>query len=231
MATSIFCSNTRLNSCLGRAVEAKKLKTRPAEETGQANTICPRCGGRATSEVVRVTRPGQCAVRRTIIRCWRSGKDFVGRDKCPVTIVSEEPIADHKEETMRKCIQCSADISHRHKNAKWCEDCAAQRKAEQTAKSHRTLAPGWESSPDALGTQIPGTDPTPAEVAPVSLIGLAQRILDRPDRGRTVLAILRALRYAATDPEVSNLIDATMDLPPRRVSLLLHILDDAEQVA
>lgn len=132
---------------------------------------------------------------------------------------------------MRKCIQCEADISHRHKNAKWCEDCAAQRKAEQTAKSHRTLAPGWESSPEALGTQIPGTDPTPAEVAPVSLIGLAQRILDRPDRGRTVLAILRALRYAATDPEVSNLIDATMDLPPRRVSLLLHILDDAEQVA
>ncbi len=224
-----------LSTLLGRACGSPSLKTRPSREEAPGGTTCPECGGRATTEVVLVTRPGESTVRQTIIRCWKSGKDFVGRDRCPVTIVSEETISDHKEETMRKCIQCEADISHRHKNAQWCEDCAAQRKAEQTSKSHgrKSPKPGREASPEALGTQLPETDhePTPDEDVPVSLVGLAQRILDRPDRGRMVSALLRALHYAANNPEINSLLDAAMSMPPRRVSLLLHILDDAEQVA
>lgn len=224
-----------LSTLLGRACGTPSLKTRPGREEALGGTTCPECGGRATTEVVLVTRPGESTVRQTIIRCWKSGKDFVGRDRCPVTIVSEEPIVDHKEETMRKCIQCEADISHRHKNAQWCEDCAAQRKADQTSRSHsrKSPKPGWEASPEALGTQPPEADhePTPDEDAPVSLVGLAQRILGRPDRGRMVSTLLRALHYAANNPEINSLLDAAMSMPPRRVGLLMLILEDAEQAA
>jgi len=66
-------------------------------EARRTRARCPECGKLGILEVLTVHRPGLPSVRRTVIRCTRAGrKDPRGRElassRCPLTVVSEEPL-------------------------------------------------------------------------------------------------------------------------------------------
>jgi len=66
-------------------------------ESRRERARCPACGKLGILEVLTVHRPGLPSVRRTVIRCTRAGrKDPRGRElassRCPLTVVSEEPL-------------------------------------------------------------------------------------------------------------------------------------------
>lgn len=66
-------------------------------ESRRERARCPACGKLGILEVLTVHRPGLPSVRRTVIRCTRTGhKDPRGRElastRCPLAVVSEEPL-------------------------------------------------------------------------------------------------------------------------------------------
>lgn len=70
-------------------------------EARRERARCPACGKLGVLEVLTVHRPGLPSVRRTVIRCTRTGrKDPRGRElastRCPLAIVSEEPLPDQE---------------------------------------------------------------------------------------------------------------------------------------
>lgn len=83
--------------------------TRPDEqevrlrEARRERARCPECGKLGVLEVLTVHRPGLPSVRQTVIRCTRTArKDPRGRElaagRCPLAIVSEEPLPDQEGE-------------------------------------------------------------------------------------------------------------------------------------
>ena len=70
-------------------------------ESRRERARCPACGKLGILEVLTVHRPGLPSVRRTVIRCTRTArKDPRGRElastRCPLAIVSEEPLPDQE---------------------------------------------------------------------------------------------------------------------------------------
>lgn len=86
--------------------------TRPDEqevrlrEARRPRARCPECGKLGVLEVLTVHRPGLPSVRQTVIRCTRTArKDPRGRElaagRCPLAIVSEEPLPDQEGEFLQ----------------------------------------------------------------------------------------------------------------------------------
>lgn len=85
------------------APDAQEVRLREAR---RERARCPACGKLGVLEVLTVHRPGLPSVRRTVIRCTRAGrKDPRGRElasaRCPLAIVSEEPMPDQEGEFLQ----------------------------------------------------------------------------------------------------------------------------------
>lgn len=85
------------------APDAQEVRLREAR---RERARCPACGKLGVLEVLTVHRPGLPSVRRTVIRCTRTArKDPRGRElaagRCPLAIVSEEPLPDQEGEFLQ----------------------------------------------------------------------------------------------------------------------------------
>lgn len=85
------------------APDAQEVRLREAR---RERARCPECGKLGVLEVLTVHRPGLPSVRRTVIRCTRTArKDPRGRElasaRCPLAIVSEEPMPDQEGEFLQ----------------------------------------------------------------------------------------------------------------------------------
>lgn len=167
-----------------------------AREARHQTSACPHCGEWAIVETVTVNRPGLPGVVQTVSRCQRQPR-WRG-ERCPLTILSEEWAEDttapeaEKEEIMpeKTCATCGADISHRGRNARFCEACSAARQCEHMMAYRRRV----RSKSSSRAEQVSG-----------SVMGLVQRAAKVPE-------ILDAIRDAlALSPERQDLLRRLLD--------------------
>ena len=125
----------------------------------------------------------------------------------PAAPAPAEPEEESMPTTTRICATCGTDISHRSHLARYCEDCATERRLASGRESRRLLRsaaravePAAESAPA----------PAPSRALRVSVLDLAQQL-------RTLHPDARAL-----------LLDVCA-LSPERQALLRTVLADAEE--
>lgn len=177
---------------MARETEEQR-QARRDREAGLTADTCPKCGGRATREVVTVSRPGRGTVRRTLLRCWRKPK--YAHDRCPVQTLSEETVggeetfaalermlaeaARQKEETMsetrtKPCLDCGTTIEDSH-GRKRCPECNRKFETERKRLAWRRTYNEKHGLPvpeeaqrlrDARGGRPAQPKPVPVQTAP-----------------------------------------------------------------
>lgn len=133
-------------------------------------------------------------------------------DQLPAAPAPAEPEEESMPTTTRACATCGASIDHRPHLARYCEDCATERRLASARESRRLRSAARAVEPEPTPAAESALAPAPSRALRVSVLDLAQQL-------RTLHPDARAL-----------LLDVCA-LSPERQALLRTVLADAEGVA